>query len=128
MITENEMYWLVRADSIKDTLFTIYLPLFIVSCINLIICLILQAYLSDFPRQGPESFSVAARNFTKHFFIYGLTLSIVLYAGNSLIMTTAEHAAVKVIPRLTANQKIENPELLKLTQVWAEQQNAKKKP
>ena len=107
-LTEWEMYWITRLDNISLVLH--------LACVGMIIFLFFLAIPAVFHIFDGEALPKSVKVWMKRLIISLISCAIVC----SLVPTTKEYAAIKVVPLLVNNEDFQQigPEFLQLARGW----------
>ena len=112
MITESQIYWITRLDSVKECMEAVGILGILLVSIGLIIALMI--WLVDDNDQAKRAFKV----------LLPISLIFTLIAvGSIFIPSTKEYCAIKVIPMAASNdevQKLPN-KIVELANEWIEE-------
>ena len=117
MITESTLYWITRLDNFYF-MFLVMLALF--AGVGLVSALIVF----------DNSCTREERDFAKRLFnFFAIPILLVAILGLVFVPTTKEMCAIKVIPAITQNEKVQNlgDKTLSLAEAWLEELKPKKK-
>lgn len=119
MITQWEMYWLTRCDSLNAFVFGIGLTIAIIGGILLIAYLTIKACTAGSPSESDKAANAMAGRVYKPMY-WTLGAGMLLLMFSVFIPTTKEYAAIKVVPAL-ANDTLKEDlgEIYTLAKEWA---------
>ena len=139
MITESEMYWIIRLDhilSVVDGLTVVFALLLIFSMVAFIIISIwatIEAADSLGCARDPAEFEEVVKKTKRRFkvipvFCIALVMMLVCLSAKMFIPTTKEWVAIKVIPAIANNEDITSigKDLRDLAKDWIEQMKPEK--
>ena len=118
MIDESTMYWITRLDKVSSVLSGLAVACGIVGGIMTIVAVIMC------PMAASDGDFTPAARMTKRGSLITMPLFLIFLLGWAFVPTTKEYAAIKLIPAIVNNQKVqtEASDVYELLKDWLKDQ------